>query len=198
MVDANTFTVDGNKVTVKAEIPLKLDPLLHEHINRFAESEKISDVVRFLVKVLDSWDYDGSPGDPSAYQDLDGLEQVLPIGEKVVRVLNARIEEGRNSIIEGDEPNELLIGDRRFVVRKRIPLSLVDNLPGLLFRFGRSGNANDLVKLFTAVADGGDLIDPPTDARAYQNLDLFRVILPLGERVISHLNEKLERARAKN
>lgn len=197
-MDPNTFTVDGQKVTVKATIALKAAPRLPDQITRFAESKNGDDIVRFLTNVLESWDFDGAPTNPSAYQDLDLYEEILPIGEKAVRILNARLELGRQQITTGDEPNEFFVDGRLFRVRKRIPLSLAPRLPEMMSKYGLSGDAGDLVKLFTTVAEASDLVDPVAEARAYQNLDLFGVVLPLGERVIAYLNQKLEYARSKN
>lgn len=198
MADPNTFTIDGQTVTVKAELPLKSSQRLPGLISAFAESKNGDDIVRFLAHVVESWGYDGAPSNPSAYQDLDLYEEILPMGEKVIRVLNARLEHGRAQLVDGAEPNEFSLGGKSFVVKRRIPLSLAPRLPAMIDRFAVSGNADDLVKLFTTIGESSDLANPVDDARAYANLDLFGVVLPLGERVISYLNQKLEYARGKS
>lgn len=190
------FRVEGRVVTLYGALPVRRVPRLVQLMSQFAETRNGDDVVRLLSLIVASWEFEGEPADPRSYQSLDLFDEVLAMGEKAARALNARMDRGRDAVSEGEGPNDLVLRDRRFTVRKRIPLSLAPRLPGLVVRFGETGDAADLIKMLALVAESSDLVSEPNDPRAYQDVDLFD-LLPIGERVIRYLNDKLEIARTR-
>lgn len=191
------FMVGDARVSVRAHLPVREAKRLPQLMARFAETRNGDDVVRLLTLVVDEWGFEGSPRDPKAYQQLDLFDEVLAIGEKVAVALNKRMERGRDAIVVGDEPHELVVAGQRVSLRKRIPLSLAPRLPSMMGRFGETGDVDDLVKMLVLVVESWDFAGSPEHPNSYQAMDVFDA-LPLGERAIQYLNNKLEFARTKN
>jgi len=83
------YTVNGKRVTFKARLPLKevrdLPRLLAA-----TTPEDYDTQIAVLVRLIESWDFDGSPSDPKAYDDLDILSEIVPLTRLCVEYINAK------------------------------------------------------------------------------------------------------------
>ena len=101
------------------------------------------------------------------------------------------------------QDNEFVLTDgdgapRKVTLKRRIPLSLAPRLPGMMAKYGETGDVNDLVRVLVLVVESWEFDGQPSDPRAYAQLDIFSEILPMGAKAAEYVGRKLEYAGAKN
>jgi hypothetical protein len=83
---AVTFKVEEKSITLKDQIPLRdanqLPKMLME-----CEKGDLRDQVRVMMKVIESWEFPGSPQDSTSYEGMDIFSELTPISKQVIAFL---------------------------------------------------------------------------------------------------------------
>lgn len=89
--DEHTFTVSGKEVTVISRIPLRDAPELSALLAQVPNLDARV-LVKFCTQAIASWDFDGDPKNRKSYDDLDVIEELIPIANGVAAKMVARMD----------------------------------------------------------------------------------------------------------
>lgn len=92
--DNNAFLVNGKEVVPTARISLKQAPELSALLAKVPELDARV-LVRFCQLAIESWEFDGDPKDRRSYDDLDVVEELIPIANGVAEKMVARMDRAR-------------------------------------------------------------------------------------------------------
>ena len=95
------FQVAGKKVVLRERIILGEG---YDIIGLFTgiDSNDLRTSIPIMSKMIESWEFEGDPNDPAAYDNLDVLTEVIPMSRKV----NARINALMSGLTEDEEDPE--------------------------------------------------------------------------------------------
>ncbi len=82
--------IGGKKVTVRTSFRGKQWwslPADYRAAGKAIQSGDYSGVIPFLARVIESWDFEGSPAEPASYEQLDVLSELMPLAGEVIRVV---------------------------------------------------------------------------------------------------------------
>lgn len=86
----NERLINGKKVTFRQRIPLSRAPNLPKMLEAVANDLRA--VARVGVVVIESWEFDGPPGNALSYDDLDITTEVLPLAKEMGEYLTRRLD----------------------------------------------------------------------------------------------------------
>ena len=95
------FQVAGKKVVLRERISLGDG---YNIIGLFSsiDSNDLRTSIPIMAKMIESWEFEGDPSDPAAYDKLDVLIEVIPMSRKI----NARINALMSGLNEDEEEPE--------------------------------------------------------------------------------------------
>jgi len=95
------FQVAGKKVVLREHITLGDG---YDIIGLFSsiDSNDLRTSIPIMSKMIESWEFEGDPSEPAAYDKLDVLIEVIPMSRKI----NARINALMSGLNEDEEEPE--------------------------------------------------------------------------------------------
>lgn len=184
------FYVDGVRVLLRERVPLKDAPNLLALIEQTAKNLRA--VARLGVVSIEEWDFEGSPRDARAYEDLDFSSELMPISEGLGRYL----VRGLDWQVQWDG-NTVEINGKAVRFKDRVPLKLAADVPALLDKITTDLRAVGRVGLLLIEEWGFD--GNPASTRGYDELDIPSEVLPLAQAIGEYVNRRRDsRTPAKN
>lgn len=86
----STVEVNGREVTFKSKYPVKENRKLGKILVDSADGD-VDKQIKVLMQVIEAWEYSGRPDDPRSYDDLDYLDDIMPMVAKFGEYFTARI-----------------------------------------------------------------------------------------------------------
>jgi hypothetical protein len=77
------YTINGKRVVLKERLPLREYRGLPA-IMVASKGEDYDSQVPVFCRLIDSWEFDGSPSDPASYEELDVISELAPLARAVV------------------------------------------------------------------------------------------------------------------
>lgn len=84
------FYIGDKRVQLKQRIPLKVAPKLPVLLEQVEKDLRA--VARVGVLMIEEWDFEGSPADLRAYEDLDIFSELMPLASRLGEHINRRME----------------------------------------------------------------------------------------------------------
>lgn len=84
------FTVNGKRVWLRKRLPLREQDALLE-LAAACSNTKPRTNIPVMARLIESWEFAGDPADPEAYEDLDLLDEFLPLVEIAGTYLAGRL-----------------------------------------------------------------------------------------------------------
>lgn len=94
--DENAFYVNGKEVRAIGRVTLKAAPELSALLARVSDLDSRV-LVKFCQLAVESWDFDGSPQDRRAYDEMDVIEELIPIANGVAAKMVARMDRANSN-----------------------------------------------------------------------------------------------------
>ncbi len=97
------FTVAGKKVVLRERITLGEG---YDIIGLFSsiDTNDLRTSIPIMVKMIESWEFEGEPDDPASYDQLDVLTEVIPMSRKINGQINIMMS-GMEEVEEEPEKN---------------------------------------------------------------------------------------------
>ena len=98
------FTVAGKKVVLRERITLGEG---YDIIGLFSsiDTNDQRTSIPIMVKMIESWEFEGEPDDPASYDQMDVLTEVIPMSRKINGQINIMMS-GMEEVEEEPEKNQ--------------------------------------------------------------------------------------------
>lgn len=84
------FTINGKLITLKERVPLSKASDLPKLLEAVASDLRA--VARLGAVMIETWEFDGPPGDRKSYEDLDVTTEILPLARVLGEYINRRLD----------------------------------------------------------------------------------------------------------
>lgn len=86
----NERLINGKRVVFRDRIPLSKAPTLPKMLEAIASDLRA--VARVGVVVVQEWEFEGDPGNPRSYEELDITTEVLPLAKEIGEYIARRLD----------------------------------------------------------------------------------------------------------
>ena len=95
------FQVAGKKVVLREHITLGEG---YDIIGLFSsiDTNDLRTSVPIMTKMIESWEFEGEPDDPAAYNQMDVLTEVIPLSRKINNQINVMM----SGVADEEEPEK--------------------------------------------------------------------------------------------
>jgi hypothetical protein len=94
------LVINEKKVVLRDKLPARLgwDVIVTKAgvLQKSWNEIEFDDLTALLAVAVESWEFDGDPGDPKSYTDLDLLTEFVPLVSKLGDWLNTRFGASKN------------------------------------------------------------------------------------------------------
>lgn len=91
------ITVAGRKVVLRDHFPARHNWDLPQLISALAPGKgevHFENAPALMVRMIESWEFEGDPSDPAVYADMDMLSELMPLANAVAEVIRQAIDSG--------------------------------------------------------------------------------------------------------